>query len=119
MASGGALCTSLSDSGFPLRLGPAFPETFEQFLRTGCFAHGQMTRPRLFQLWPAGKRLTPRMQKDQVGVTRSGQGGFRANSVDPSLLFGNFPRCFGFGPIALVAFVLFQPSLRDQQPPIE
>src|SRR5579864_1071938 len=40
MTTGRALCTSLPDGGFPLRLRPAFSETFDQFLHTGGFPPG-------------------------------------------------------------------------------
>ncbi len=80
---------------------------------------GQMTRPRFFKLWPRGKRLTPRMQKDQMRLSRFGQGCLRPNPVDPCLLLGDFARRFRFGSIALPAFVLFKTCLRNQEPAVE
>src|SRR6266852_1414620 len=59
------------------------------------------------------------MQKDQIGVPRFGQGGLRANPVDPSLLLGDFACRFGFGSIALATFVLLKTCLRNQQPSVE
>src|SRR6266496_1839262 len=119
MASGGALCASLPDRCFPLRLWPAFPETFDQFLHTGRLAPRPDDLQCLFKLWPGGKSLPPSMQKDQIGVTRCGQGGFCPYPIDPYLLFCHLSCRFCFGSIALAAFVLLQPRLRDQEPPIE
>ncbi len=59
------------------------------------------------------------MQKDEIGVSCFGEGGLRANPVDPSLLLGDFACRFGFGSIALSTFVLLKPCLRNQQPPVE
>jgi hypothetical protein len=59
------------------------------------------------------------MQKDQIGVPRFGQGGLRANPVDPCLLLGDFACRFGFGSIANAPFVLLKPCLRNQEPPIK
>src|SRR5713226_1489272 len=59
------------------------------------------------------------MQKDQIGVSCFGQGGLRANPVDPCLLLGDFACRFGFGSIALATFVLLKPCLRNQQPSVE
>lgn len=47
------------------------------------------------------------------------QGGFCPTPIDPCLLLCDFARCLGFGPIARLAFVLLQSSLRDQQAAIE
>jgi hypothetical protein len=71
------------------------------------------------QRLPGREGLASGMSKDQIGVPRSGQGGFRPHPVDASLLLGDFARGFGFGSMALLSFVLCPPSLRDQQPPIE
>src|SRR5713226_3123915 len=59
------------------------------------------------------------MQKDQIGVSCFGQGGLRANPVDPCLLLGDFACRFGFGSIALATFVLLKTCLRNQQPSVE
>src|SRR5256885_12878969 len=59
------------------------------------------------------------MQKDEIGVSCFGEGGLRANPVDPSLLLGDFACRFGFGSIPLSTFVLLKPCLRNQQPPVE
>ena len=59
------------------------------------------------------------MQKDQIGVTRSGQGGLCRYPIDPRLLFCHVSCRFCLGSIALTAFVLLKTCFRDQEPPIE
>ena len=52
-------------------------------------------------------------------MSRFGEGGLRPNPVDPSLLFCDFARRFGFRSIAFSAFVLLKPCLRNEQSAIE
>src|SRR5258708_34918378 len=66
MASGGALCTPLPDSGFLFRLWPSFSQTLDQFLHAGRFAPGPDDLQCLFQLCPGRKPLPPPIQKTQI-----------------------------------------------------
>src|SRR5213594_937329 len=119
MPTGSRISTALPDGGFPLRLGPAVSEPFGYFLHTGRLTPRPHDRQCLFKLLPAGKRLTPSVQKDQIRVTGPGQGGLRPNPIDPSLSFDHFSRRFSFDAIALLAFVLLQPGLGNEQATVE
>src|SRR5260221_3437727 len=96
MASGGALCTPLPESGFLFRLWPAFSQTLDQFLHAGRFAPGPDHLQCLFQLWPGRQAGPSGMQKDQIRVASPSQRGFCPNPIDSSLLVCNFSRrlCF-------------------------
>src|SRR5260370_2198607 len=73
MASGGALCTPLPDSGFLFRLWPSFSQTLDQFLHAGRFAPEPDDLQCLFQFCPARKPLPPAMQKNQIRLARPSQ----------------------------------------------
>jgi hypothetical protein len=119
MASGCALCTPLPDRCFSLSRWPSFSQAFDQLLHAGGFAPWPHHLQRLFKLLPGRKELAPGRQKHQIRVPDLRQCRFSANPKDPCLLLGSFARRISFGSIALPAFVLLHPGLRDQQAAIE
>src|SRR5947207_20459 len=114
-----ALCTSLPSSSFPLRWRPAFSQTLNYLLHTGRLAVRPDDLQCLCKLLPSRKRLTPSMQKDQISMSRFGEGRLRRNPVNPSLLFCYFACRLCFGLIASLPFVFEKTCFCNQKPPIE